>query len=92
MGPNAMVEDQRGGGKGGGDIHAEVVEKFDGIARPANGDGGRGEEVFEDEIPANDPGQKFAQGRISVGVGTTSCGDHGGIFGITESGKETADT
>jgi len=60
LGPDTMVEDEGGGAKSGGDVQAEIMKEFDGIAGPANGDSRRGEEVFEDQIPADDPGQKFA--------------------------------
>ena len=91
LGPNAVVEDQRRGTEGGWDIDAEVVEEFDGIARPSDGNGGRGEQVFQNKVPANDPGEEFAEAGIGVGVGATGGGNHGGVFGIAEAGKETAD-
>ena len=87
-----MVEDQRGGAEGRGDIDAEVVEEFDGVARPSDGDGGRGEKVFQDKVPANDPCEEFAEAGVGVGVGAAGGGNHGGVLGIAEAGKETADS
>ena len=86
-----MVEDQRGGAEGGWDIHAEVVEEFDGVAGPSDGDGGGGEEVFQDKVPADDPSEQFAEASISVGIGAACGGNHSGVFGVAEAGKETAD-
>lgn len=86
-----MVEDQRRRAEGRGDIDAEVVEEFYGVARPSNGDGGGGEEVFQDKVPADDPGEQFAEASICVGIGAACGGNHSGVFGVTEAGKETAD-
>ena len=85
-----MVEDQRGRAEGGRDIHAEVVEEFYGVAGPSDGDGGGSEQVFQDKVPTDDPGEKFAEAGIGVGIGATGGGNHGGVFGVTEAGKETA--
>ena len=86
-----MVEDQRRRAEGRGDIDAEVVEEFDGVAGPSDGDGGRGEQVFQNKVPANDPGEEFAEAGIGVGVGAAGGRNHGGVFGIAEASKEAAD-
>jgi len=91
LGPDAVVEDQRRGAEGRWDIHAEVVEEFYGVAGPSDGDGGGGEQVFQDKVPADDPGEEFAEASIGVGVGAAGGGNHGGILGVAEAGKETAD-
>jgi len=91
LGPDAVVEDQRGGAEGGWDIHAEVVEEFDGVAGPSDGDGGGGEQVFQNKVPADDPGEKFSEAGVGVGVGATGGGNHGSVLGVAEAGKETAD-
>lgn len=91
LGPNAVVEDQRRRAEGRGDIDAEVVEKFNGVAGPSDGDGGGGEEVFQDKVPANDPSEEFTEASISVGIGAACGGNHSGVFGVAEAGKETAD-
>ena len=72
-------------------MDAEVVEKLDGVAGPADGDGGGGEQVFQNQVPANDPREEFAQAGVGVGVGAAGGGDHGGVFGIAEAGEQTAD-
>ena len=47
----------------------KVVQQADDVARPADRDGGRAHGVFEDQVPADDPGDELAQRRIGVGVG-----------------------
>ena len=90
LGPDPVVKDQRGRAEGRGDIDAEVVEEFDSVARPSDGDGGGGEEVFQDKVPTDDPGQEFTETSIGIGIGAAGGGNHGGVFGVTEAGKETA--
>ena len=85
-----MVEDQRRRAEGRGDIDAEVVEEFDGVARPSDGDRGGREKVFQDKVPADDPGEEFAEASIGIGIGAAGGGNHGGVFGVTEAGKKTA--
>src|SRR5271167_65002 len=72
------------------DMYAEVLQEADEVAAPAGGDGGRAESVFQDEIPADDPGEEFAQGRVAVGVSRTRDGDQRGEFGIAQAGEDTA--
>ena len=87
-----MVEDQGGRAEGGRDIDAEVVEKFHSVAGPSDGNGGGGEQVFQNEVPADDPGEEFAEACVGVGVGAPGGGNHGGVLGVAEAGKETANT
>ena len=86
-----MVEDQRRRAEGRGDIDAEVVEEFDGVAGPSDGDRGGGEEVFQDKVPADDPGEEFAEAGVGVCVSAAGGGNHGGVLGVAEAGKEAAD-
>src|SRR5205807_6226728 len=46
----------------------EDVEEFVEVFRPGGGDAGAGHGVFEDEVPADDPGEQLAQGGVGVGV------------------------
>ncbi len=43
--------------------------------------------IFQQQIPADDPGEEFAQGRVSVGVCRARHGHHRGEFSIAERGK-----
>ena len=45
------------GGKLGRHDDAEVVQERYDVARPADGDGDGADSVFEDQIPADDPGE-----------------------------------
>ena len=90
LGPDAVVEDQRGRAECRGDIDAEVVEEFYGVARPSNGDRGGSEKVFQDKVPANNPSEEFAEASIGVGIGAAGGGNHGSVFSVTEASKETA--
>ena len=49
----------------------EVVKETREVARPPDGDSCRAERIFEDEIPADDPGNELAERRIAVRVGGT---------------------
>ena len=66
------------------------MEEFDGVAGPTDRHRGGGEEIFQNQIPADDPGKELTQGGVSVGIGATRRGDHGGVFGVAEAGKEAA--
>ena len=52
--------------------------------------GGRAHRVFQDQVPADDPRQEFAQCRISVRVGGTGNGGHRGEFGVTQRGEDAS--
>src|SRR5262249_39916487 len=51
------------------DRDAKVAQKTHDVARPADGDCRRAERIFEDQVPADDPGDEFAKGGIGKGVG-----------------------
>ena len=59
------------------------------IAGPAVGHGGGGHPVFQDQIPADDPGDQLAEGRVAVAVGAAAAAHGGGEFGIGQ-GREGA--
>ena len=70
-----------------GGMEAEPVEQIDDVGGKADADAHVGAGVFEDQIPADDPGDQLAEGGVGVGVGRAGDGNHGGEFGITEAGK-----
>ncbi len=51
----------------------------------------RGDGVFENQIPADDPGDQFAHGRVGISVGAAGDGNHRREFGVTKAGKRAAD-
>ena len=74
-----------------GDRDAKVVEEADNIARPADGDRGGAKCIFEDQVPADDPGDELAHGRIGIGVGTAGDRDGRGHLRVAETGKGAGD-
>ena len=44
---------------------------LDRVARPADGDRRRREQVLEQQVPADEPGEEHAEGRVGVGVGAS---------------------
>ena len=50
-------------------------------------DAGRADAVLKQQIPTDDPSEKFAQGCIGVGVSRARHRDHGGEFGVAKRGK-----
>ena len=68
-------------------MNAEPVHEVHGVLGESNRDSHVGDGVFKDEIPADDPRDQLAHGRVGVGVGRTSDGDHGGKLGVAEAGE-----
>ncbi len=71
-------------GQGIGYVDAERGQETHRIARPADRNGRGGEQVFEHQAPADEPGQGFAKGGIGVAVGAAGGRNHRGEFGITQ--------
>src|SRR5271157_2117646 len=71
------------------DVDAKVLQEADEVAAPTGGDGRRAESVFQDEVPADDPGEEFAQGRVAVRVSRSGDGNQRGEFGIAQSSEDT---
>src|SRR6185312_1188642 len=74
-----------------GDDQAEGGELGLGVSAEADGDGHVADGVFQDEVPADDPGKNFAEGGVRVGVGAAGDGNHGGEFRIAQAGKGAGD-
>jgi hypothetical protein len=72
-------------------VNAEAGEKAGEIIGPGNGDGDVADGIFEEQIPANDPGDEFAEGSVGVGVGTSGNGNHRSELGVAEGGERTGD-
>src|SRR3954451_1765072 len=63
---------------------AERVAKGDSVGGETDPDGHVADSVFEDEVPADDPGDEFAHGGVRVGIRAAGDGNHRGEFGVTE--------
>ena len=70
-------------GKRGVDARQEPC----GVAGPSDRDRADDEAVFEDQRPADDPGDQLAEDDVAVGVGASRGGIHGRHLGISERGE-----
>ena len=59
-----------------GSRHVHALRKSTKCPRPAHGHGRRAEHVLEHQVPADDPGDEFAERRIGVGVRAARDRDH----------------
>ena len=73
--------------KAGGITIPRSLQEGDDVARPADGDGGGGKQILENQVPADDPGDEFAQRGVAVSVGRPGDGDHGRELGVAQAGK-----
>src|SRR5260370_13938528 len=62
----------------------EDMQKLDEVVGPAGGNGAGANGVLQSEVPADDPGQKLAEGSVSVRVGAAGQGNHRGKLGVTK--------
>ena len=69
----------------------DVVQERVEVIGPAGGDDAGADGVLEDQVPADDPGDKLAQGRVSVGVGAAGHRHHAGQLRIAERREAAAD-
>src|SRR6202007_175246 len=68
-------------------MNAEPIQKADNMRRESYAHGHVTNGVFENQVPANDPGDQFAHGGVGVGVGAAGNRNHGREFGVTQCGK-----
>jgi len=73
--------------QGGGQGDAKARQQRLKVAGPADGDGGRGQAVFEQQVPAYHPGGQLAQGGIAVGIDGAGHRHGGGEFRIAQGGE-----
>ena len=79
------------GGEAGRDHQPDILEQADDVARPADRHGGRAHGVFEDQVPADDPGEELAQGRVGVGVARSGHRDQRRHLGIAQPDEGAGD-
>ena len=58
----------------------------------AIGHGRRGDGVFENQIPTDDPRDQLAHRRVRVRVGAAGDGNHRRELGVTQAGERAADS
>src|ERR1700744_6400359 len=71
-------------------MNTEPVHEVDDVGGESDADGHIADRIFENQVPADDPGNEFAHGGVGVGVGAASDGDHGGELGVANR-SEAAD-
>ena len=62
----------------------KLSQQADKIAGPANRNGGGAHGVFQNEIPADDPGEDLTDRGISIYIGASGCRYHRRQFGIAQ--------
>ena len=72
------------------DRDAKVAQKTHDVARPADGNRRCAKRILKDQVPADDPGDEFAQGSIGIGVGTPGDRDGGGHLRVAKTRKRTS--
>ena len=71
-------------------MHTKPIQETHDVGGETDADRHVANSVFQDEVPADYPGDEFAHGGIGIGVGAAGDGDHGRELGITD-GSEAAD-
>ncbi len=71
-------------GERGGQHDAELVEEAHHVSGPADRDRGRGEQVLEDQVPADEPRDELAERGVRVGVRAARDGNHRRELGVAE--------
>ena len=75
----------------GRQVDVQLLQQAHEIAGPPGGYGGGAKSIFEDQVPADDPGDQLAQGGIAVGVSGAGDGNNGGELRIAKPGKGAGD-
>ena len=80
-----------GGGELRRQVNMQLLQQAHEVSRPAGSHGGGAEGVFQDQVPADNPGYQLAQGGIAVGVSGACNGNDRGKLRIAEPGKGAGD-
>jgi len=59
------------------------------IAAPADSHRRSTEQIFQNKVPTDDPGDEFTHRGVTVGIGTPGKGNHGSKLGVAKTGKRT---
>src|SRR5579864_1625267 len=81
-----------GPGQGSRQLDAKIAEQADEISAPSGSDRSSAESVLQHQVPADDPGNDLAQGGVTIGICRAGHRNHGSKFGVTQSGKNAADS
>ncbi len=69
---------KRRGGEGRRQVHPDLVEQADQVARPPNRHSGNSKQVLEYQVPTDEPRYAFAECCIGVRICTAGNGNHRG--------------
>ncbi len=79
------------GGKRGRKMDADVFHQSVEISAPADRHGRSRRQIFQDEVPPDDPGEEFAERGIGIAVGAARHRNHGGEFRIAKPRQQAAE-
>ncbi len=68
----------------GGNMPMRRQHEFADMGRPAHRDCRGSDRVFEDQAPADDPGQQFAEDGVGIGIGAAGCRHHRRHLGVAK--------
>src|SRR2546428_6515776 len=71
-------------------VQPDLIHECREVSGPTNGDCRSAEEILEDQIPTDDPGDELAEGRIAVSVCTAGDRDHAREFGAAEASEKAS--
>ena len=74
-----------------GKLDSEQPQQRLEITGPADRHDRDDQRIFEQQIPADDPGDEFAKHRVSIGVGAAGDWNHRGEFGVAQGGRAAGD-
>ena len=72
-----------------GNMNADVAHQFPEIAGPSDRHANVADRVLDDQVPANNPGDQFAERCVGVRVGAARDGHDRGELRITQGGEST---
>ena len=68
-------------------MHSKPVQQVDHVRSKADTHGNVAHRIFENQVPADDPGNQFTHCCVGVGVRAARDGNHRGELGVTERSK-----
>ena len=73
-------------------MNPQRLQQVQHVAAPTQGDGSGGHRVFQDQVPADQPGDDLAERGVGVGVCASGCRVHGGQLGVDQGGQGGGDS
>jgi hypothetical protein len=73
-------------------MHAQQFQDLAEVPGPADGHRGGGDGIFQDQVPADDPGDQFPDAGIGVTIRAAGAADGPGELGIGQCGEGAGDS